>query len=219
MTPRTKAVIRKIAKVFSWLLIVGGVCSIAFGIYVQDILDKTYRIQPLQMEADLSKAGEYTGTWNQTHDSHFGATIRLVLDREQGDAELDSVRGLLEGLRARVRFEDAEGSVVAEAEIKTPDMSSAELRSSSDFVELCYIAHGEEPEKRVYEVLLNVESPAEGLRDVKHRLEGSFTICGLEYVPALIPMTLGAISTVAGLLLAIILYVVNRHRRRRALRA
>ncbi len=218
MTPRAKTVIRVIVKVFSWLLVVGGVCAIAFGIYVQDILDKTYRIQPLELEADLSKAGEYTGTWNQTHDSSFGATIRLVLDREQGEAELDTVRELLEGLRARVRFEDAEGSLVAEAEIKASDISSAELSSSADVVELCYVSSGKGRDKGLHNVFLVVESPAEGLRDVKHRLEGSFMICGLEYAAAFVPMLLGVLSTVAGIILAIIIYVVNRNRRRRALR-
>jgi hypothetical protein len=124
--------------------------------------------EPIHLEVDLSRPGEYVGDFLQTFDQSHGEWIYLQDERDSGPGFVERVR--FEGLRGHLVITTMEGEPVLEREIHPGSFDSG-LRMTP-------FPKGE------YQLKLTVEQGAPAMASIPHALTASYQLCGMELFPA-----------------------------------
>lgn len=203
MEYRKRAATRKIFKIFRWkglvvCMLAWGACIVFFGEarpqfaeFEQWITDR-----PMDIEVDLSKAGEYTTTLRQTcntaHNAPLCLNIVLVLDEEIVPEQF------LGDLLLSVEIQDANGIQMTSVRI-VPKYFRRPLRGKS---EVDIGGFGGFPIGN-YFATIRVERGILEMAGRSQRFIAYYQRCGIEQFPALVS---AAVSTGAALLGLVLLF-------------
>jgi hypothetical protein len=157
-------------------------------------------LEPIRMEVDFSKRGNYSFSLPGFRYKPHGLLLRLEFDAT--DLEEDALR--LKGLRYKVSFADNTQGVKGTAEVT--GASSYEFSSSDDRMRVAKFSLLYPSVRGDLAVYVDIIEPVKSLQNRHQILMAEYSICGLEVIPAAI-MRLGGI-VVGGIGIAIIAVVV-----------
>lgn len=145
--------------------------------------------EPLRMPVDLSKTGTYRGSFEQLFRHTCQQQFRL--DFDGAPTALDDWTSRLEGLKATFTLVTTNGSKMF-SETLDEDTVIPVLKTATGIVWASGIRRAP-ASKAVYQVVLDVESPAPRLAGSSQFLISRYELCGLETMRTGI---LGIVSTV-----------------------
>lgn len=175
------------------------------------ISDAASVAEPIRLQVDFSKPGEYTGTFHQT--CGFACTEMLRIETDTAFASVEQARGAMEGIAGTVQITDAGGTSVYERQFTSKDFLSIPADGANN---------GFYPRLRfgpfktgTYNFQLTVTQGAPALAGVGQALVARNILCGVEFM-WLIPVALGSLLcfVIASIILLAIILVTRRERKR-----
>ena len=210
-----------------WGRIVAGIAAAFFlllaipfitgGVDVRHRADLARVAEPIRLKVDLSKPGEYEGTFRHTFTAAHSKNLQIETDSQlmpkSARESREKGKEILAGLSGRVSIIGSDGSVVKECDFTAE--SSTDCWSFNNAWWIPLIDLGSFP-AGVYTLKLKVDHGAPQLANVRHVLIAKYGLCGMEYLHSQMMMWLGIGGCVIAGLLIIAIVVVTVAKRGRA---
>ena len=172
-------------------LLVFGIYCIVGGVMVRHEVLSQQNKHAVDMQVDLSMAGEYTSAFDQTWDACHGQTIDLIISPEK--VREISQKELLKEMEFKWRITDAEGNVIADGASSDEDY----LYDTSDSKSIMLI-YFHPIQQGKYNFSLDVTKGYAALAGTQQRLIATYHPCGLEMMAAIILFVIGLASLATG---------------------
>jgi len=210
---------------YPWVRIVFGVIGAVFfcvAVYLAIHFFVIYReakrisesariAEPIRLQVDFSKPGEYTGTFH--HTCSWACGRRLRIETDTAFASVEKARGAMEGIAGTVRMTDDDGTSVYERQFTSKDFSPTPADGANNgfypSLQIRWFKTG------TYNFRLTVTEGAPALSGVGQALVARYILCGVEFM-WLIPVALGSLLcfVIASIILLAIILVTRRERKR-----
>jgi len=186
-----------------------GVESLVEAHHLGQQYEQWQTARPVDISVDLSTPGEYSGVFRQTCQSSHGEVISLHVDRDKMDTSL-SVPEPLNPPAFRCEITDSAGSVIV-----SDEWVNMYVRDAVDEEGVVRLFDFHPFKKGDYTFTLTVTEGAEEFAGVPQRVVASYSLCGLEGLPAALMQMLGvALLVIAGIIVvAVGVYTIRRRRR------
>lgn len=180
------------------------------GVDVRQRADLARVAEPIRLKVDLSKPGEYEGTFRHTFTNAHSTFLRIETDlplvsREKAEA-------ILAGISGRLAIVGSNGVAIYEYNFTSEDVG---CWKGNDEQWVPVIKIGNFP-AGVYTLRFKVDHGAPKLANVPHVLIAQYGLCGMEYLLSQMMMWLGIGGCVIAGLLIIAIVVVTIAKRGRA---
>ena len=168
---------RIIASTIALAILALGVCLLSASRQMRRRVDAARVAEPIRMQVDLSKPGEFVGEFVHTFVNAHYEKVRIETDPPFATPE--QAQASIEGLQAQVTFATPEGDVVSERELSADSCSWSWVKDGEAVPAFGF--HG--LQTGTYQLKLTIERGAPALADIPQTLVARYGLCGLEYAP------------------------------------
>jgi len=184
-----------IAAVF--LLVAGSI--IAGSVDARRRADVAQVAEPICLEVDLSRPGEYEGGFRHSFTGAHGTVLQIETDTPLPSPE--KIKEMFAGLSGHLAIADCNGDVVYKSDYTSDDVGCWKA-CEGQWIPM--LGLGRFP-TGAYVLRFTVTHGAPGLANIPHTLVARYELCGMEYaVPQMMLITGGVSGAIAGLLFLMI---------------
>ncbi len=200
---------RIIAGIVAAAGLVGGISALMASIALGRDVRAASVAEPIHLEIDLSKPGEYVGGFRQTFDGSHGELLFVQIDPPLNFYQAED---LLKGLRGHLAITTPQGETVLEKDIDEQSFGPVQVSYEPErFLPGLWFTPVPKGE---YRLELSVEQGAPSLASLPHALVARHRLCGLESIPVFLTgLTAFGCLLVAVLLIAGIVWVTVKKAR------
>ena len=163
---------------------------------------------PIDTLIDFCKPGQFVVEFNQTCSSAHEEILSLRIPEEA--LQNTSITQILSGLAAKIEITPASNTNLVASADAAILWHEATLDGSVPIFSVTPFQTG------TYEATITITEGAKSLEGITQRLDGRYLLCGLEAMPAVISIGMGALSTIIGAAVGLaVLQPALRDRRKR----